>query len=1510
VLPPSGSTEPTCLTVRHYRRAARRRNRRVDDVMCRMIPAWMGHSNWDGPRKLGSDNPDIVKVEALLKGENVLLTVALNRQFSEWHEGGTSDPDFIWRWRSDDLLSWESISDRRRVVILAEAGSGKTVEMREQARRRTEAGEFGFYATVEDVGRDGLDGALAPGDRARLVSWRGKSNESAWFFVDSVDEAKLSGIRLERAIRRIAEGIAGNERRAHVILSGRLTDWEFRRDLERLAEGLPVPKDTVLPPPPTAEEVLISTLRHERPQPQVATAEGPLVVLMAALDRDRVKLFAAAKHAPNVDAFLAQIETANLWRFARRPLDLDWLVDFWQSQGRLGSLAEMLENSLTARVRETNLDRAQGDALDETRALQAIERIGAALVFGRKSTIAIPDSELVLSKEESLLDLAPVLPEWSPEDRMRLLTRPVFDPATFGRARLHNDNVGVVRGYLTARWLHRLRQKNLSLRDLFELLFATTYGIDLIKPSMQETAAWLAIWDEEVAREVIRRDPSLPLTAGDPASLSTSVREVALTNVIELLATGDQHLRILEHDSVKRFARPDLGNIIRTLWSRYHAQPEARRVLLQLIWLGELRDCADVAETAFETYPDRFTRIFAGRARASAGDDAAKRRYAKFIKDNCEGLPSALVWDAIGDLFPDFLDVGDLLAILSVVDISDADGGLSFEGQSPGLVERLDARPELEQLLRGLLSQLGDDRGDIGHIPDKREEAYFVAIAAAACRLLEQCEADEAPTDTIDAALELGRRRRYHHSIHEVRDIAAELHRSATRRRLAFWRTAERLSGDRMLQGRRIEHPWEMEVLGYPPKLPVEDIAWLLADASGRSAENERRLAINTSMQLWRQANEPSDILSEIERTTRSDAAMRQAYDIWLNPPPQSPELVAQHQQMKEITQRAEAQRAARDQSWLEFIDRLRKDPDQLRRVRPPTAEGADTRVYHLWQLLTQTVDSSSRYAIDSIAPLEPMLGAEAAAALRDAIMQHWRLWRPRLKSTKVGSERNQMSSMDCMGITGVSLEARARPRWAERLSSDEAILAASYATLEINGFPSWLSELAAAKPTEVRRVLVGEIAAELDGPKPRDRYDALEDVSRADKPIIELMAPALFDELERRDDLTAAALAPMLSIIAPGLRENRQQFVQLAIDRFNNAVDAHVRALYLGSAFAVDSATAMDALMARLDTLGVRDQTALVERMLPSIFGTGFRDMNIAQPDISFETLERLVAIAFRTIRTEDDHNRRSGEVFSPDARDNAEHARSAAFNQLMAIPGRATFDALLRLAENPDCPITKPRLHELAGARAAQDSESAPWLPAETIAFEQTAETAPSTAKDLQRVALRRLEDMQHELLHGDFAQGVMVKALPKETAVQNWVADRLRLKQGRAYSVEREPHVADEKEPDVRLRAKVTDASLAIEIKVPEKWKLKALEEALTDQLCGRYLRAQDARYGILLLVYKKPRPKGWKDTKTGAVLKFSQVVDRLRDLAARIAGTGPDAPQPEIAVLDVTSCGTST
>jgi hypothetical protein len=291
---------------------------------------------------------------------------------------------------------------------------------------------------------------------------------------------------------------------------------------------------------------------------------------------------------------------------------------------------------------------------------------------------------------------------------------------------------------------------------------------------------------------------------------------------------------------------------------------------------------------------------------------------------------------------------------------------------------------------------------------------------------------------------------------------------------------------------------------------------------------------------------------------------------------------------------------------------------------------------------------------------------------------------------------------------------------------------------------------------------------------------------------------------------------------------------------------------------------------------------------------------------EVPAETLEHLVRLTFQYISQTTERSRPAGKVHKVDEHDHADHARSAVFNRFVKTPGAFTFHALLRLQNDPACPIPPARLRALAESRAIDDSESAPWGPSEALAFEQDHEFAPCTAKDLQSVLLRRLEDIQHDLLHGDFAQGLTLKALPNEVDVQIWVADRLRLKQGRSYSVEREPHVADEKEPDVRIRAKATNSSVAMEIKVAKRWSLKQLEKALEVQLCGRYLRAKDGRYGVLLLVYQNLRPKGWKDKGSGSSLSFPEVVARLSAQAALIAGAHDDAPQPEVCVLDVSSC----
>src|SRR5215831_3736874 len=95
------------------------------------------------------------------KALNLTKTIPLDRQFEEWSEAEPSDPEVRSLFRlSHRALKWGDLLNRLRVVILAEAGSGKTEELKDRCTRQVEAGEFAFYATVQDTAHDGLSGAL------------------------------------------------------------------------------------------------------------------------------------------------------------------------------------------------------------------------------------------------------------------------------------------------------------------------------------------------------------------------------------------------------------------------------------------------------------------------------------------------------------------------------------------------------------------------------------------------------------------------------------------------------------------------------------------------------------------------------------------------------------------------------------------------------------------------------------------------------------------------------------------------------------------------------------------------------------------------------------------------------------------------------------------------------------------------------------------------------------------------------------------------------------------------------------------------------------------------------------------------------------------------------------------------------------------------------------------------------------------------------------------------------
>ena len=1445
--------------------------------------------------------------------------VDLRRRFHELTDSELEDIDVLVTWSGSEYgpdIGWSELLESARVILLSEAGAGKTAEMQQQANRLAGEGRFAFFIPLESLDREPIAESLSVAEEERLGQWKADGKEPAWFFLDAVDELKLTEGKLDRALNRLSREIDGHLERARIIISCRPSDWRSGSDLQTVQHRLPVPEVHRDSSVRSSEEVFIDALRSEHGGPSRVTGEEEEVpsrgtvrtVAMLPMSGEQIKRFAEWRGLNDVAAFLAEIARQDAWVFARRPLDLDDLIGTWASTERFGTRAEQHEANVTAKLRD-DPERPDHEVLTDTKARHGAERLALALALTRTRTIRSPDQTLDRDRACGVLDAATVLPDWTPAERQALLRRALFDPATYGRVRFHHRSV---QEYLAARRLQALHETGMSTKALFRLLFAERYGVEVVFPSMRAIAAWLALRIDAVRRELIECEPETLISHGDPGSLDLASRSALLRAFVSRYGQGDWRGLDIPFAEVRRLAHPELATVIRECWRDGPANDEVRKLLIHLICLGPVKPCADLAhDVVLDTKASEYHRIIAIHALLACGWNDSVRDLAGAMLAESASWPDRIVYGVASNLFPAVITADELVALMERTREPRRTVG-GFEWASRQIVESIEAGSDSAIALRDRMADLML-RGQTQARSPYRIHSKFDHLAPALAMLchrqlsatVEQPDADLIRASVI--ASRFGGRRTGGRE--PIRELRAHFKENAAQRNDAFWAELAFIdevspSDDGRRRLRRAEHE------GLVGDLTEADRPWIEAALADERRPERRAVALHALIGLWFQRERVATELDAIRANLKGHRLLGRILEE-RTAPPEPNEEIERMEREHECWEREQACREAqRLEDWKTWRDELLADTDDA------FSEGKrQGTVSTLHQWLEATEQIRDRFNQWDKEALSQAFGQDIADRAETAFRALWRATPPVLWSVRPIDEKGSIRDHWIYGLTGISAEA-STPGWTTSLSSSEARTAAAYATIEIGGFAPFVIDLAKSHPADVEEVIGGEVSSELGVGGDYPHLQILQNLAYSDGDLKRIFVPRLLAELKSwPTDFTADTeprwaghLDNVLRILSATTDDaDWATIAQECAGRYEANPLGALGIVWLRGLFQFDAVRGAQMLIRGLE--GSKDGCSADRAIetLAALFGD--RDavaFEIEDPAQRAHLLGQLVRYAYAFVRREDDQVHEG--VYTPNTRDHAQEARHFLLSMLLDTPGPDARRVLLELADEEDFAHSADRLRFQARQRAALDAEFTAFNPEDVIALDARYETPPRDRDGLFAVMMDRLGDLAYDLAHDDFTNRPTLRGIGTEPEMQRNLAREIRQRADGAYEVAREEEVADDKHPDIRLSVTNRDLKAVIEVKIADNWTLINLERALRNQLTGQYLRHSSCKAGCLLLTYHG-RKQYWVHPETRKRLTFPELVALLNDKArvietdsmhdVRIAAFGLDLTDPPLA-----------
>jgi len=1200
-----------------------------------------------------------------------------------------SDSSDLYTLDTSNGVGWDELLLLSRVVILAEAGAGKTAEIENRSIKLSDNGNYSFFLRLEDLNHN-FEIAFKIGDIDLFNEWL-SGDQKAYFFLDSVDEARIKNERdFHTAIRLFEKKIHKGRARANIYITSRGSAWRANSDFKLVNELFN----------PKKNESNIRLVNND-------TNKDFVVYSFTELTNDQIKLFSNSSGVTDTDEFVKQLISNEADIFAKRPLDLLDLIDFWKKNKRLGSRQELIESSIDNKLSIVEIGRdPKRVALSKLK--YGAKKIAAALTFCKQSRVSIPDSVVV----DNSLTIQNILNDWDENEITTLLNRPIFEPSLYGTSRFSHR---LIREYLTALWIRdEVESNSISLSDLHSLFYRKIYDVTVPTQVLRPVLSWYVLFDEQFSQQVAEISPEVFIDGGDSSKLPVSQRKELLANFCELYGDKEQCYISFDSAAIKRFSSPEMGELILLLLEKYYSYKDLRQILLQIALSSGMVECLDVAlKVSLDNELESLSRTLALRLINKVSDLDFRISHAKSVlnstsKDNEKIL--AVIIEELGELIP----LSELMYRISELEtpskyefrdiqysIERFIGKLSFE-QSMDMVNHLydmiDTKPFVNQF-----------RCDIS----EKYEWLFNSTQALLINILSTKNEQaliEKIFELITRASSFNSSSYYSDGDNKKRLTAIVTEWRVLNNRL-FWhdviRSRERLIEERG-QDKTLNRWFQVGCYNKLWNFSYDHLETAIEWVNSKDLIDDKFVAFSLAWQIVKEAGNKQNDDKKLDRVANELNGAEELLYEFRNP--EIPDWQKEDEERKKQYAEEKAQKDEIDKENLAtsitFINDNMHLVDELKYAQ----EGNTTNVQmYLYRKLAQLTEERNEYTIDNTKALVTTFGEDISTKFRDFCIKYWKAYRDNILISE-GSERNSTKYSTIIALCGVGMEDKLSPNWVKSISSTNALIATRLSLCELNTIPDWLRKVYEVFPQEVISVLVSSINwCYRDKSDEDNSHFVIGKVLNSCDFIHDEIGQSIIKLLEKIDISNYQMLKQSLWLASQSELVTNEQLALLAQNKLTSNSDNELEYLWWALFIGTDADSSLPMLSKKLNELPSENATELAMSVITSL--SDRRGYGAISNRNSYETVPHLVTLyklMYRYIREEDDIDRTGGGCYSPTRRDDAQDARNGLFSSIKEIPGEESYLALKNIANMwKEQPWRKSWVEHLALERAVLDAD-----------------------------------------------------------------------------------------------------------------------------------------------------------------------------------------------------------